>query len=72
MSCASSMQKFSGKENKNMKRQNGITAACDAFFLHVLQVEFGYIVVLNLLIKAYPWPSIVLLRRDSANFAEAH
>ena len=50
MSCARRAQKFSGKKNKNMKRQNGVAAACDALFLHVLQVDFGYIAVLNPLI----------------------
>ena len=54
-----------------MKRQNGVTVACDAFFLHVLQVDFEYIAVLNPLIKAYPWPSIVLLCYGLASFAEA-
>ena len=71
MSCARSMQKFSGKKNKNMKRQNGATVACNAFFLHVLQVDFGYTAVLNPLIKAYPWPSIVLLCHGLASFTEA-
>ena len=55
-----------------MKRQDGVPAACDAFFLYVLQVDFGYIVVLNPTLKVYPWPSIVLLRRSSASFTEAH
>ena len=71
MYCARSVQKFSGKNNKNMKRQNEVTAACDAFFLHVLQVDFGYIAVLNPLIRAYPWPSIALLCHGLTSFAEA-
>ena len=62
---------LSGKKKKNMKRQNGATVACNTFFLHVLQVDFGYIAVLNLLIKAYLWPSIVLICCSSASFAEA-
>ena len=66
------MQKFSGKENKNMKRQDGVPAACDTFFLYVLHVDFGYIVVLNPTLKVYPWPSIVLLRCGSASFTKAH
>ena len=53
-----------------MKRQNEVTAACDAFFLHVLQIDFGYIAVLNPLIKAYPWPSLVLLCHSLASFAK--
>ena len=69
MSCARSAQNFSGK--KNRKRQNGVTAACDAFFLHVLQVDFEYIAVLKPLIKSYLWPSIVLLCHGSASFAQA-
>ena len=73
MSCTRSVQKFSGKEmNKNMKRQNRVSAVRDAFFLHVLQVDFGYIAVLNPLIKAYPWPSIVLVCHSLASFAEVH
>ena len=54
-----------------MKRQSGAIVACGAFFLHVLNVDFGYIVVHNPLINVYPWPSIVLLRRSLASFADA-
>ena len=47
VSCIRSAQKFSGKKNKNMKRQNRVRAAYNAFLLRVLQVAFGYAAVLN-------------------------
>ena len=71
MSCARSAQKFGGKNKKNMKRQNGVRAAYDAFLLRTLQVAFGYAAVVNTSKEAYPWPLIVLCHRRLASFTEA-
>ena len=53
MSCARSTQKFSGKENKNMKRTNGVQAAYDTFLLRVLLVAFRCGAVFNASKEAY-------------------
>ena len=48
MTCARSVLIFGGKENENnVKRQNGVQAAYDAFLLRALQVAFGYAAVVN-------------------------
>ena len=72
MSCARSAQIFSGKENKNnMKRQNGVRAAYDAFLLRALQAAFGHTAVVNTSKEAYLWPLIVLCHCCLASFTEA-
>ena len=72
VSCARSAQIFGGKENKNnMKRQNGVRAAYDAFLLRALQGAFGYAAVVNTSKEAYPWSLIVLSHCCLTSFAEA-
>ena len=70
MSCARSAQKFGGKNKNNMKRQNGVQAAYDAFLLHALQVVFGYAAAVNTSKEAYPLPIIVLYHCRLASFTE--
>ena len=72
MSSARSAQIFGGKENKNnMKRQNGVRAAYDAFVLHALQVVFGHAAIVNASKEACPWPLIFLCHCRLGSFTEA-
>ena len=61
---------FSGREEENMKKQNGERAAFATFLLCVLQAGFGCAAVFNTSKEAYPWPSIVLHCHRLASFAE--
>ena len=61
MSCGMSAQKFCGKENNiiiknNMKRTNGVRAAYYAFLLRELRVTFGCAADFSTSKEAYPWP----------------
>ena len=72
MSCARSVQIFGGKENKNnMKRENRVRAAYDAFLLRAFHVAFGHTAVVNTAKEAYLWPLIVLCHCRLASFTEA-
>ena len=65
------MQKFSGKEEENMKRQNGVRAGYDTFLSRALQASFGCSDIFNTLNEAYLLPSIVLHRHHFASFTKA-
>ena len=70
MSSVRSAQILGGKKEENMKRQNGVRAAYDAFLLRALQVAFGYAAVINTSKEAYPWPLIGLCHYRLARFTE--